>query len=115
MPPAAIQTSRGGILSRTVWADCASLKGIECLPAVFAFPESTQRRRGLAGRTNIAGTARQLRYTQQILRVSQAPPTVHQHEDRDGGQPHVLDPERQADEADDPHKTKNCRDHQTAT
>ena len=69
-----------------------SLEGVKCLPALPAFPELPDRRRGIALRTHISMPARQLGQAQQRPRMLQSAPAVHQHKEGENSEPCGMNP-----------------------
>lgn len=110
----AIETLRRGELKMAIRTDCAAFKSVEGLPAMPAFPICAGWRRGLAGWASVAVTTREFCDAKKRLRVLESAPAVHEHEERERAEPHVLSDESQNDESDNSDQSENGCDHQAA-
>jgi hypothetical protein len=91
------------------------LERVELLAAFSTSPEFANRGRRFAVRAGEAIAARKLCELRQSLRLFQAAPATHQHEESDRTQPDILPPQRQTDETNDAYQSDDCSDHQTAS
>ena len=83
MLAAAIEAARGWKLRAAIGADGSCLERVEGLPTLAALPVFAGRWSRVAGRTGVAGTAREFLHLRKRLRVFETAPAVHPHINRD--------------------------------
>src|SRR5438270_2960035 len=111
----AIQASRSRELGPAVRTHCPGLKSVERLSAVGALPILTDRWRSVAARTLKAVAARKLGHLQEILRVLQAAPAIHQHVEGNDPQPGVARINGKPDASDYSQESKDGGDQQATS
>src|SRR6202051_1455812 len=114
MQCSAVHTLGHGKLSSAARADGAGLESVELLPAFSALPKLANRWRRLAVGAGESFPTGQLCKLDQRLRVLQAAPATHQHEESDRSQQDVSAPEGKTDESGDSDQANDRGDHQAA-
>src|SRR6202041_3159621 len=112
---AAIEASGQCKLGRTMGTEALGLERVEGLGTLAALPIIADRGMSFAGWTSESVPARQLGEMQELLRVRQSPPPIHEHEDGNRTEPNVSRPNGIADKRGDSHEPEDGSNHQTAS